>query len=110
DDALVRHVVAADLHAVHDRGLAFRDYPAQIHDRFAVGPGAPQDIGAGLDVDVAVVVVERLQLAGRVVPLLLIEIDVRALATDAEEARPLRLPERIEGLQLLAREAAAAHD
>ncbi len=104
----MRHVVAADLHLVDDRGLALRNDPAEIHDRLAVGAGAPQHIGADLHVDVAVVVVERLKLAGRVLPLLLVEVRGLAPPPQPQQPGPFLLPERIERLQLLTREAPAA--
>ena len=96
------HVVATDLHQVDDGRLALGDHPAQVHDRLAVGAGAADDVVAHLRVDIAVVVVQRLELGRGVVPLLLVE------------RRDAPLPriglERIEQLQLLGGEAPVAHD
>jgi len=96
----VRDVVAADLHVAHDRWLAFVITQRRSTDRLAVGPDAPQHVGPHVDVDVAVVVVERLQLARRVLPLLVVEVHGAVLAAETQDAAALLPGEGIERLQL----------
>ena len=110
DHALVGDVVAADLYVTHDGGLAFGDDPAQIHDGLAVRIEAANHVGPDLDVDVAVVVVQRLQLARRILPLLVVEVRVRGPATEPEQAGAVVRVERIVRLQLVGREAPVADD
>jgi len=106
----MRDVIAADFHPVDDRRLPLRDHPAEVHDRLPIGGRAPQHVRSDLHVDVAVVVVQRLELAGRVLPLLLVEVRDRLPLPDPEESGALLLRKRIERLELLARKAPAADD
>ena len=110
DHAVVRDVVAADLDVIDDRRLPFGDHPAQVDHRVAVGRRAPNLVVPHVHVDVAVVVIERLQLARRVLPHLIVEIVEVVPAAEAQQAGALLARERIEGLQLLGRKAPVADD
>ena len=110
NDALVRHVVAADLDVTDDRRLPFRDHPAQVDDRLAIGVVAPDHVRPHADVDVPVVVVERLQFLGRVVPPLIVEVHRVVPPAETEQAGPLLLPEGIECLELIGRKSPVADD
>ena len=68
DHPLVGDVVADDLDLVDDRRLALVDHPAEIDHRLAVGAGTADHVGADLRVDVPLVVVQRVERGGGVVP------------------------------------------
>ncbi len=107
----VRDVVARDLDLVDDRGLPLVDGPAQVHHRLAVGAGAADHLRLHVHVDVAVVVVQRAQLLGGVVPPRLVEERRTVLgAAQPEEPAPALPLEREQLLELVRREAAVPHD
>ena len=111
DHPLARDVVADDLHLVDDGRLRLVQHPPQVDHRLPVRVGPPRDAGPQAHVDVAAVEVERLYLAGRVVPLLPAEIrDAGARSPEAEHAGVRPALEGIQGFQLLGREPPVADD
>ncbi len=97
---LAGHFVADDLHFVDDGRLRLVQDPAQVHDARVRPTGPPRDAGAHVHVEVAVVVVQGLEVARRLVPPIFVEVHAGATL----------LGEWVERLELIRREPPIAHD